>query len=212
VEPVIGWHGQAVCAGVPLFVFFDKQGSDPGAFTNLETEAQRWLAANRFCYGCPVMKKCLEANVRSEYGTFGGLDQGARYVLRQLRKGVVKARRMAFLHRACWEMEQAGYDHGEIAAHLEISEASVGRYVSAWCKSEKGKKAAKEAKAWRMLMAGRPMVEVAKATRLEYPHVVIMRKALEAAERGPEEKVCKVTKLPATSPSTETAGPATTAA
>lgn len=211
MEPSIGWQGMSACRKLTPKesdrIFQDQQGIDPGVKPNIETRAARWFAVTRYCYGCPVMKQCLESNLKDQDGTYGGLDRGARYVLRQRRDKVVKPRRAIFLARLCWEMERCGYDRDEIAEHLGETRAFVDASVSRWCQTAESETHAREWRAWRMLHAGKRMVDVARETGLEYDHVVLMKAALVAVEQGKEEKACKVSRL-----SSPIAGPSTTAA
>lgn len=190
----------------------DQQGSDPGLTPNIETRAQRWYMANRYCYGCPIMAECLERNMGEPYGTFGGLDQGARYVLRQKRKKVAKPRSAFLLSHAICDMEEAGYSRDEIAEYLGVTREFVNRSVGGWLKTSKGREFVSELPAWRMLHAGRSLVDVARETGLAYPHVVLMGNALDAIECGPLEDECKVHRARSKRRSTPTSGSVTTAA
>lgn len=202
----VGWEALAACVDVPPRFFHDKQGADPGGSPAIDTRAQRWYAG-RWCFGCPVMKQCLEANMDNPYGTFGGTDTGGRYVVRQLRENRAQIRRQHLLGALIYRMEVAGYDRAEIAEHLELPLVTIEANVSRWCKTAKGKVQMKEETAWCMLHAGRGLKETALASGLDYFYVQKMRTALESLERG-EEKTCRVrptSELP-------TAGSVTTAA
>ena len=76
------WHGNAMCRGEDIAVFFAEDGERA---TSLERKYQE---AKELCAGCPVAQHCLDYAIANniKYGVWGGSDPDERGSLRRRRQ------------------------------------------------------------------------------------------------------------------------------